>query len=124
MKLLKAIKSAFESAGIGVFLFWLYAYKAGSFGTEELLICFGVGVAVVWITNKTLRWQMKRTEPEECPYCGAAGGGTRLGKIRRMDVDEMGEFLMKWGIACIKDEEPRDVFKWLGCRGEIWTEDE
>ena len=118
MKLLKAIKSAFETIGMAVVLFFAYGYFDGGFVLEHLFYYLIFSAVVVWLTNKAFRWQGEHFELEECPYCGAElefeeVPNTNHGKIQGLDVEGMGEFLMEWGLACIKNEEPKDVFKWL-----------
>ena len=127
MKLLKTIKSTFESIGMAVLIFFVYGYIDGAFVLENLYFCLLISAALVWLSNKALRWQGEHNELEECPYCGAElefekVQNTRLSKIKSFDADGMGRFLMDWGIACIKNEEPKDVFKWL--EEEEWTDEE
>lgn len=121
MKLLKAIKSIFEAIGMAAFIFVVYVYFDKPTGNElfnYLLISFGMGVFLVWIVNRSYRYMAEHFEIEECPYCGAELDyeevpDTNYSYICSMGVDEMGKFLMKWGLACIKNEEPKDVFGWL-----------
>jgi hypothetical protein len=122
MKLLKAIKSTFEAIGMTVFIFLVYSYFERGFVLEDLLISAAVSVFLVWITNKAFRWSADHFEVEECPYCGAEldfeeVDNTNHGFIQRMDVDTMGKFLLDWGLACIRNEEPKDVFAWLESKG-------
>ena len=121
MKLLKAIKSTFEAIGMATFIFVFYAYfdkPSGDVLLEYLLTSVGISVFLVWIVNKSYRYMAEHFEIEECPYCGAELDyeevtDTNHSYICSMGVDEMGKFLMKWGLACIKNEEPEDVFEWL-----------
>lgn len=71
MKVLKAIKSTFEAIGMACFIFFVYGYIDGYFVIDNLYYSFLISVFVVWLTNKTLRWQGEHYELEECPYCGA-----------------------------------------------------
>lgn len=120
MKMLKAIKSTFEAIGMAVFIYIVYVYFDRPYGfiLKDFLICLAVSIFIVWLINKIIRWQGEHCELEECPWCGAEFGfeeipDTNHGIIRNMNIDQMGEFLMEWGLACIKNEEPKDVFKWL-----------
>ena len=121
MKLLKAIKSTFEAIGMTVVIFLAYTYFDKP--SEEVILDYlfysaVIGVLLVWIINKSYLWMAEHGELDECAYCGAVSDfeeipNTNHGFIRSLDVDEMGKFLMKWGLACIKNEEPKDVFEWL-----------
>lgn len=120
MNILKAIKSTFEAIGMTVFIYVVYVYFENSevFLFKEFLLSGVVAIFVVWLSNKALRWMGKHNELEECPYCGAeldyeVNSGTWHETICNMDIDTMGEFLMDWGLACVKNEEPKDIFKWL-----------
>ena len=120
MKLLKAIKSTFEAIGMAVFIYIVYVYFDRPYGfiLKDFLICGAVSVFTVWLINKIIRWQGENFELEECPWCGAEldfeeMGDTNYDSIRRLDIDGMGKFLMDFGLACIKNEEPKDIFKWL-----------
>ncbi len=132
MKLLKAIKSTFETVGMTVFIFLAYSYFGNpeNFVLKDLVISGAVSIFLVWINNKAFRWQAENFEIEECPYCGAElefeeVSNTRYAKIRNMSIDGMGKFLMDWGLACIKNQEPEDVFKWLESEGGSgWTDEE
>ncbi len=125
MKSLKTIKSIFEAIGWTVFIYFFYVYvkRPDEFLKKEALIAFGIAVFFVWFTNKVLRYQGEHFQLEECPYCGAEldyieDQGTWHSTIQQMDVDTMGEFLMEWGLACCKNEEPKDVFTWLESKAE------
>ena len=87
------------------------------------MIALGVAVILVWMQNRAFRIAAEHFELSECPYCGAQldyieDSGTWHDTIRQMDVDTMGEFLMEWGLACCKNEEPKDVFEWLESKVE------
>ena len=125
MKLLKTIKSTFEAIGMAVFIYFFYVYaeRPEEFLVKEALIAFGVAVLLVWMQNRAFRIAAEHFELSECPYCGAQldyaeDSGTWHDTIRQMDVDTMGEFLMEWGLACCKNEEPKDVFTWLESKAE------
>lgn len=105
MKAIKSIESAFAAFGLAHFIYYAYVYaeKPGAIEPRELLICGAVAVAIVWIINKSAEWQENHSEIPE----------TRHEIIQQMDVDTMGEFLMEWGLDCVKGEEPENVFEWL-----------
>lgn len=120
MNILKAIKSTFEAIGMMVFIYVVYVYFEDPevFVLKDFLISGVVAIFVVWLINKTLRYQGEHFQLEECPYCGAELDyeefpETRHEIICNMDVDTMGKFLMDWGLTCVKNEEPKDVFEWL-----------
>ena len=71
MKILKAIKSTFETIGMAVVVFFTCGYIDGTFVIDNLYYSLLISAAVVWISNKALRWQGEHFELEECPYCGA-----------------------------------------------------
>ena len=105
MKAIKSIESAFAAFGIAHFIYYAYVYaeRPEAIEPRELLICGAVAVVIVWIINKSAEWQGKHSAfPNNWHdiICG-------------MDVDAMGEFLLEWGLACIKGEEPENVFEWL-----------
>lgn len=128
--ILKAIKSTFEAIGMACFIFFVYGYIDGVFLIDNLFYSLLISVFVVWLTNKTMRYQGKHNLLDECPYCGTKctfdGYSTKHDIICGMDVDTMGEFLMEWGKDCINGEEPKDVFKWLESKAEdeTWTDEE
>lgn len=115
MKAIKSIESAFAAFGLAHFIYYAYVYaeRPGAIEPRELLICGAVAVAIVWIINKSAEWQENHSAfPKNWHdiICG-------------MDVDAMGEFLLEWGLACIKGEEPENVFEWLE-EEAIWTDEE
>lgn len=121
MKLLKAIKSAFEAFGMTFFIFLMYGCYDGSFEIKTFLISAGVSIFLVWAINKVFYTQAMNGEVFECPWCGGITPqedmieyrGTNFDSIKNLSVDGMGKFLMDWGLACIKNQEPKDVFVWL-----------
>lgn len=103
---------------MAVVIFFVHGYIDGAFVIANLYYCLLISAAVVWLSNKALRFQGEHSELEECPYCGAELEfekvlNTNHAAIQRLDVDGMGKFLMDWGLACCRNEEPKDVFKWL-----------
>lgn len=128
MRTLKAIKSAFEAIGMAVCIFVGYIYfgKPESIGGGDFLLALLFSVILVWLINKIFLHQAMNGEIFECPWCGGITPpgedvnvrGTQYEKITNLTPDGMGKFLMDWGIACIRNEEPRDVFKWLESEAE------
>ena len=121
MKLYKAIKSTLEVIGLSVCIFIICAYFDGSAEMKYLFISFGISLFLVWFTDKVFYRQAMNGEVLICPWCGGITPqsedinfrGTRFDAITSLTLDGFGKFLMDYGLACVRGEEPKDVFKWL-----------
>lgn len=73
MRILKAVKSAFEAIGIFFLIMFGCYYFDHSEGFEvmDYLLSGGIAIFLVWMENKSFRWMADHFEVDECPYCGA-----------------------------------------------------
>lgn len=123
MKLYKAMISALASIGLAVCIFIGYGFtaKPSMLSVKDFGLALLISVFIIWIVNKVFYRQALNGEVPICPWCGGITPqgedinfrGTRFDAITSLTLDGMGKFLLDWGLACVKGEEPKDVFKWL-----------